>query len=161
MADEKEDFWPADIVAAADPEPVALLKEQAALLGQKTGNDVEGVVKASTEAGKAFYSLYLKAPALGDYQYKLLSIAYPVTSCDEVYPITAQTPAGGPAVEIKSREEFRGWLREQLSSEHVRRVINNLLGVIRDAPQFPGARHIREALETAKRLRAPGSSPGG
>src|SRR5262245_20459604 len=104
MADEKEDFWPDDIVDAADPEPVALLKEQGALLASRTKNAVEGVVKTSTERGKAYYSLYLKAAALGDYHYKILSIAYPVIGCDEGYPVTAQSSAGGPAVEIPNRD---------------------------------------------------------
>ena len=160
MADEREDFWPDDIVDVADPEPVALLKEQASLLGNKTRNAVEGAVKTSTDGGKAYYSLYLKVPDLGDYHYKLLSIAYPVTGCDEAYPVTAQTPAGDPPVEIPNREEFRAWLRRQLSSNHVRRVIANLLHVVRDAPDSESSRSIREALTTTADRRARGSSSG-
>ncbi len=57
MADEREDFSPDDIVDVADPEPVALLKEQAALLGNLTGNVVEGIVKTSTEGENAYHSL--------------------------------------------------------------------------------------------------------
>ena len=36
MADSNESYWPAEIVGAADPAPVAILKEQAALLGGRT-----------------------------------------------------------------------------------------------------------------------------
>ena len=95
MADEKEDFWPDEIGDADDPEPVALLKEQAALLGGKTKNAVEGVVKTSTERGTAYHSLYLKADALGDYLYKLLFIAYPAIGQKDAYPVIVQSSAGG------------------------------------------------------------------
>ena len=95
MADEKDDFWPDEFPDAADPEPVAILKEQATLLGGKTRNAVEGVVRTSTEGGTAYYSLYLKADALGDYLYKLLDIAHPVIARVGDYPITAQSSGAG------------------------------------------------------------------
>src|SRR5205807_9121666 len=100
MTVANEDFWPDEIVDATDPEPVTLLKEQAALLGGKTKNAVEGVIKTSAEGGTAYYSLYLKADALGDYLYKLLSIAHPVIGRVGDYPVTAQSSAGGPAVTL-------------------------------------------------------------
>jgi hypothetical protein len=51
MADATESYWPVEIIDAADPEPIAILKEQAALLGGRTKNAVEAVVKTSTEDG--------------------------------------------------------------------------------------------------------------
>jgi hypothetical protein len=140
MADEREDYWPDDIGDVTDPEPVALLKEQASLLGAKTRNAVEGVVRTSTEGGTAYYSLYLKAESLGDYLYKLLDIARPAIGRDDAYPVTAQSSAGGPAVEIPDRDEFRKWLRAQLSSDYVRRAIANLLHYVREARHSTAAR---------------------
>jgi len=134
MPDATEDFWPDEIVDAADPAPVALLKEQAELLGGKTKHAVEGVVKTSTEEGTAYHSLFLKADALGDYLYKLLFIAYPaIGQVGEDYPITAQSSAGGPSVKIESHDEFRKWLRTQLSPDYVRIAISNLLRYVREA----------------------------
>ena len=102
MADATENYWPPEIIDAADPEPVAILKEQAALLGGRTNNAVEAVVKTSTEAGTAYHSLYLKADALGDYLYKLLDIAHPVIGRVGDYPITVQSFGGrGPEVDLE------------------------------------------------------------
>ncbi len=95
---------------------------------------MEGVVKTSTEEGTAYHSLFLKADALGDYLYKLLFIAYPaIGQAGEDYPITAQSSAGGPPVKLESHDEFRKWLRTQLSSEYVRMAISNLLRYVREA----------------------------
>ncbi len=140
MADEREDFWPDEIADADDPEPVALLKEQATVLGAKTGYDVEGVVRTSTEGGTAYYSLYLKADALGDYLYKLLYIAYPAIGQPHAYPVVAQSSAGGPERQIGSREEFREWLKDQLSSDPVRRAIASLRRHVRKVRQAATAR---------------------
>jgi len=136
MPETIEDFWPAEIVDAADPPPVALLKEQATLLGVKTKGLVEGVIKASTEDGTAYYSLYLKAASLGDYLYKLLYIAHPAIGvATDPFDLTAQNSFGGPPVKIGSAEGFRDWLRAELSSDQVRSAISNLLRYIREARQ--------------------------
>ena len=133
MLEAKEDFWPDEIPDPADTAPVALLKEQGAILGQKTRGELEGVVRTSTENGTVFYSLYLKADALGDYLYKLLYIAHPAISRPgDDYPITAQSADGGLERIIKSDDEFRGWLRAQLSSEYVRSALGNLMRYIRE-----------------------------
>jgi hypothetical protein len=133
MADATESYWPVEIIDAADPEPVAILKEQAALLGERTKNAVEAIVKPSTEDGTAYHSLYLKADALGDYLYKLLYIAYPVIGRGGDYPITVESSAGGAKKSISSEDEFREWLRAQLSSDYVRTAISNLLQYVHEA----------------------------
>jgi hypothetical protein len=133
MVDATENYWPAEINDAADPEPVAILKEQAALLGGRTKNAVEAIVRTTTEAGTAYHSLSLKADALGDYLYKLLDVAHPVIGRVGDYPITVQSSAGGPPREISGEEEFREWLRAQLSSDYVRTAISNLLRYVHEA----------------------------
>jgi hypothetical protein len=128
-----ENYWPAEISDATDPEPVATLKQQAALLGARTKNAVGAVVKTSTEGGTAYHSLYLKADALGDYLYKLLDIAHPAIGRVGDYPITAQSAAGGEPKPISSQDEFREWLRAQLSSDYVRTALGNLLRYVHEA----------------------------
>ena len=77
MVDATENDWPSEIIDATDAEPVAILKQQAALLGGRTKNAVEAIVKTSTEGGTAYHSLDLKADAPGDDLDKLLDIARP------------------------------------------------------------------------------------
>lgn len=159
MADEREDFWPKEIADVADPEPVAILKEQADLLGRKTNNDVVGIVRAGADGEKIIHSLYLKAEALGDYRYKILSMTHLLGATDPSYPVWGQAPAGHPPVELPDRAAFLAWLRGQLSSEHVRRVIANILHVIREADRSEQARAIKDALietTTARRSSSTG-----
>lgn len=134
MPEPVEDFWPEEIVDASDPAPVTLLKEQAALLGGKTKNQIEGIVKTSTDGGTAYYSLYLKADALGDYLYKLLYIAHPVIRATPGdYPVTARNSFGGLERSIGGPDEFREWLKAELSSDHVRSAISNLLRYVHES----------------------------
>jgi hypothetical protein len=141
MPNATEDFWPDEIPDTTDPAPVALLKEQAALLGEKTNHDVEGVVSLMSLGDKVCYGLYLKAEDLGDYLYKLLEIQYPTLDLVEGakdVPVLAWSMAGGPPVTLKT-DEFPQWLRTQLSSDYVRTAIGNLLRYVREARQLSGA----------------------
>ena len=133
MSEKPEIFWPVESLPVNDPEPVILLKQQAEFLSGLHGGQLEGLVKMSTEAGTAYHSLYLKADALGNYLYKLLYIAYPaIQATESVYPISAQTSAGEPSIRLQDDDEFRDWLRRELSSDFVKRAISNLLRYIRD-----------------------------
>jgi hypothetical protein len=132
MPEASEDFWPDEIPDVADPAAVVLLKEQAAILGHKMHGEVEGVVRTYTENGTVYYSLYLKADALGHYLYKILEVAYPAIGPSiERDEVTAQSMNGEPAVTIKGDDQFRKWLRAQLSSEFVRSALGNLRRYIR------------------------------
>jgi hypothetical protein len=95
MADTSEDFWPEGFGPIPQETPATLLREQAAKLGPKTKNHVTAIVRRDAEQGTIYHSLYLNAPALGNYRYKVLNIAhlatnYPVTLKDELrgYPVT-------------------------------------------------------------------------
>ena len=133
MNEETENFWPVETLIVEDPTPVLMLKQQAEMLRGLHGGEIEGRIKMTTEEGTVYYSLSLKADALGNYLYKLLDIAYPaLRSTESVYPITAQTTSGASSVQLRNDDEFRAWLRDQLSSEFVKRAISNLLRYIRD-----------------------------
>lgn len=89
MTTSKEDLWPSanDLVAEpADRAPLLLLREQAALLGEKTQNIVEANVSASPDADGSSLDIRLTvvAPALGGYEYVLLQAKQPV----DLYPIS-------------------------------------------------------------------------
>jgi hypothetical protein len=98
------DLWPDDIATAKMPVPLAILKEQATALGQKTHNVVEGEVRSVQDESRPgqsnfVYAFYIVGPALGGYRYRLLTIAYPV----ETYP-----------VEISLEPEILTYVRKEL-----------------------------------------------
>src|SRR5258706_14676885 len=80
------DLWPADIAQVANKPPVAILKEQAALLGDKTKNLVTArVVLDEEQSPHAFsYDFFIVAPALQNYHYRLFSIGHNI----DLYPVT-------------------------------------------------------------------------
>jgi hypothetical protein len=129
MPDHADDFWPTNFPTVAGPSaPVGLLREQAIILAGKTGRRVEGVVRESTVEGTVYYSLYLKAPALGDYMFKVLHIAHPVTQGPlNPFPLTVEDSFTGVPITVSNMEEFKSWLKSVLASEKVGTVIANLI----------------------------------
>jgi hypothetical protein len=119
------DLWPKDISVSDLVSPVTVLKEQAALLGTKTKNLVEGKVELSESGGNQFvYVFYLVAPALKNYRYRLLSVAYPV----EFFPATINFEANNKGGYIaKDYDEFVKKLGEVLSHEKTKAVVKALI----------------------------------
>jgi hypothetical protein len=130
MPEQMEDLWPSKFPTSfEDPEPVKILKGQANLLADKTDGVVEGVVVESTIEATVFYSLYLTAPALGDYMFKLLFIAISLSDIQakSFPPVDVQHSFGGEKKRITSPEEFKGWLRSVLQSESVQGVVGSMI----------------------------------
>ena len=99
--------------------PVAILREQAALLGPKTQNVVEAKVQTDPTPGGEFrHRFNLVVPALDNYTYQLFSVHHPMG----LYPLTANTGRG-----LQDEETFKTWLRETLSSPETKRIIANLI----------------------------------
>jgi hypothetical protein len=112
------DFW--GDISPAEPvrTPVAILREQAALLGSKTQNVVEA--KVSTIAGERFFhSFNLVVPALGNYAYQLFVIGTGVSP----YPASVVHSD----LKFETEQEFTDWLKAKLSSPETKKVIANLL----------------------------------
>lgn len=113
------DFWgeigPAEPVRA----PVAILREQAALLGTKTQNVVEARVSTSVASGNLYHSFDLVVPALGGYTYQLFVIAAGAGP----YPITLVRTDD----KFQTEQEFTSWLKTKLSSPETKKIIANLL----------------------------------
>jgi hypothetical protein len=133
MDQQPENFWPSDLPDPTDPPPVAILKEQAELLAERTGGEIKGVVHMSIDNERAYHFLSLMVDALGDYKYVILCISYPVLRrSGEVYPLAAESLIGGLTATPVDDQSFRIWLRGELSSERVRSVLGTLKGYIRE-----------------------------
>ena len=119
------DLW-GDIIQAEVRTPVAILREQASLLGIKTKNLIEASVKTSVKGGEFRHSFRLVVPALDGYTYELFEIFHGVS----IYPITVPNRVGNleaPGLRLKDEEAFLNWLGHQLSSNETKRIISNLL----------------------------------
>lgn len=76
MPDAIPDLWPR-IEQPKEVPPVAILMEQAAALGKKTGHLLEGRVNTKIDdEGNFIHSFYVIAPSLDNYSYDLFSISH-------------------------------------------------------------------------------------
>ncbi len=149
MNTQLESYWPADFKVETGATPLTILKSQAALLGEQTNNVVKGAVQTvpdeegsvspttdtATDASgeedqltsddrmRLRHSLYLCVPSLGGYRYFLLN----VRENPGTYPVKIFDSTATKWYEAGDLEEFKGKLREILSSERVRRRIAILL----------------------------------
>jgi hypothetical protein len=132
------DFW-GEIVPAQERTPLAILREQASLLGTKTKNLVEATVDTSVDPnGQFVHRFTLVVPSLGSYKYELFRIEHGVA----IYPISfaSEVPSAQLSREpvnrlmnprlssqLETEQEFVDWLRQKLSSDETKRIIANLL----------------------------------
>jgi hypothetical protein len=114
------DLW-GEIEATQIRTPLAILREQAALLGTKTKNLVEAEVNTSRSGETFNHSLELVVPALDNYTYSLLKISHGVS----IYPVTWFSD--GKYHRFDTEEEFIKWLGAKLSSTDTKRIVANLL----------------------------------
>jgi hypothetical protein len=119
MMAAQRDLW-GDIVPNAVRTPAGILKEQAAILGDKTQHLVEAEVTTSVSGQDLVHTFELIVPTLDGYRYQLFSISHGPT----IYPVEVRferTPR------LNTEEAFVGWLRDKLSSTETRSLISNLL----------------------------------
>ena len=89
---------------------------------------MQGVVKQRLDGGTVWASLYARVPALNNYEYKLLTIAFPLLTNDPQFPSPIEAfDAKGEIEQITDKEGFRDWLRRTLSSDAVDSVIGSLV----------------------------------
>src|SRR5262249_20402576 len=91
MADPVRDLWPEDVTDTDVLPPVAIMRQQAGLLGRKTQNLVQAeVTTKAAPKGQIRHFFTLVAPALDHYRYRLFyvkhgELAYPVDIyCDTI-----------------------------------------------------------------------------
>jgi len=144
------DLWPEGIAEPVTTSPVRFIREQAALLGQKTGNTVTAKVSRSEEgaywqSGAAFiYRFYIIAPTL-DYRFQLFQLAFPI----EMYPVTIKPDDDimeelnnanlntefGPygTIRVDSEEQLIPLLASILGSAKSRKIVQSLVAQSKEA----------------------------
>jgi hypothetical protein len=114
------DFW-GEIAPAQERTPLAILREQASLLGTKTKNLVEATVDTSVDPlGQFVHRFTLVVPSLSSYKYVLFRIEHGIA----IYPIKTLEPFGP---QLQTEQEFVDWVHRKLSSPETKRIIANLL----------------------------------
>ena len=102
-----QDLWPEKIEYPVIDAPVAILMRQAVALGKKTGNVVEGRVEQTrTHPDRFGYSFSIVGPLLGDYSYRLFTIAHGV----ELYPVEI---GAEPAIMVEIARKTESQPREK------------------------------------------------
>ncbi len=122
------DLWPSHFGASTQMPPVAILRSQAALLATKTEGLVEAFVQSGKRGTDLHYQLYLRAPALDNYAYLLLTISHPV----HLYPATLVAEATGEQYRADSQDQFVEKLGAILSSAETVKVVDSLLAQSRE-----------------------------
>ncbi|MFO0587536.1 MAG: hypothetical protein U0441_08355 [Polyangiaceae bacterium] len=121
-----EDMWPSAEELNAEPKdrpPLIILREQAARLGEKTKNVVEGKVDVWALPGTSTLRIVLSlvAPALEGYEYVLLQADQPADS----YPVRLEFE--GDKWVANDEAGFKQYLTTLFSSARTRKIINNLI----------------------------------
>jgi hypothetical protein len=136
MARVIPDLWP-EIEQSEVVPPVAILREQAALLGEKTSHLLEGRVATSVAPqGRFVHSFYIVAPALGGYTYKLFDIEhgaspYPVEPARRESPSIFSTRHAKQQLRFETEAELLDYIRRVLNSDRTKRVLGNLLAQVK------------------------------
>ena len=125
MSSSRRNLWPQDIAVTDLVPPVAILKEQASLLGKQTQNLVEAhvVLGGSRNPGMYPFHYYFQviAPALDGYRYNLFSISHGV----QFYPVRIEFEDAD--IEVQNEEEFMTALANIFSSDKTKGIISALI----------------------------------
>lgn len=123
MATNERNLWPQDLFTAVDIQrtPLALLREQATLLGENTNNLVEAKVVTNTEGASFVQYFNLVSPILKNYTYQLFHLVHPIDG----YPL--RVIFKDSEYVIKSEEELIANLRSIFADEKTRRVVQAMI----------------------------------
>jgi hypothetical protein len=129
MAEQTLDFWPDVATAPRRVTALSLMKQQAVLLGKHTKNLLEGEVSSSVHDGRLVHRFRISVPTL-DYSYELFRISHDIVA---FYPVRVESSMVGPLAGhplLDSEEAFMGWLKNVLSSDETKRVLDSLLAQV-------------------------------
>lgn len=118
-------LWPDTIGVVKETPPVSILREQAALLGEKTRNLVTAEVDSAARYGSFYDTFYLVAPALDNYMFELFKTSrniesfYPITFSSDKLDIKQQ--------EIASEDELLKVLANIFSHPKTINIIESML----------------------------------
>ena len=130
------DLWPDDLSVADVVPPVVILRQQASLLGKKFKYVIEGEVQSDELGGNFVHSLYIVAPALGDYHYLLCRVTHDI----EPYPLRIIDVKDLQQIPCKDEQEFIKELGNIFQSEWTRRVMASLIAQSEAIPETPTRR---------------------
>jgi hypothetical protein len=136
MPNGNEDLWPADVETSTIVPPLAILRRQAAALGERTQGLLEGQVETFTKGDEFTQVFYVVAPSL-DYRYKLFEVrhgveGYPVyTTTEGRRPVFPRFGTGPAPLKLDTPDEFVDWLKQVLNSDETKRVIGSLLSQVK------------------------------
>lgn len=128
-------YWPAVSDAArVGSTPQDLLEQQAALLSGQTNGVLFGDVTASARGERITLDLFIVAPKLNDYSYRLLKVRYnPMRPFDKVEVVVP-----GSAVQRASGEDdYNRLIADALSSPETASIMGQLLGLSKRASGGP------------------------
>jgi len=115
--------------------PIAVLKELAQELAQKTQGLLVGKVEQSNLSNEFSLEFYITAPSLNNYSYEVFRVNHNL----DFYPLkltinATRLPNRSYAVEkVENQEKFEETLKIIFSSPEVKKVINGLLAQIKSA----------------------------
>jgi hypothetical protein len=113
------DLW-GEIQPATIRTPKMILREQAALLGQKPQNLVEAKVETFVMGDEFHHAFKLVVPALDNYIYQLFEVHHG----PGLYPVSLEFRHKN---DVETEEKFVEWLRKRLSSDETKKIVGNLL----------------------------------
>lgn len=117
------DLWPDDFGTSDKKPPIAILREQAEVIGMKTQKRVLGRVSTS-QHDKGFSPLFqFVAPYLDNYSYLLFSVIHKL----EFYPMTVRDVENDQNYPCTTESEFIERLKFIFHSDRVKKVIQSLL----------------------------------
>jgi hypothetical protein len=122
MPETVPSLWPPEFDEIPVQTPVAILRQQASALGQKTQNIVVGRV-STYAAGEGFHHpFHLYCAPLG-YQVELLAVDHGI----DLYPARIHVTGESGELVAANPEEFALMLRQVFASQRTKKIIGSLL----------------------------------
>jgi hypothetical protein len=103
--------------------PKSMLTEQADILNQLTGGLIRAQVNASQNGASLNFTLLIIAPALNNYNFTVCIISHDVN----IYPCKIYSYEDNTWQDCENEEELKVKLRNVLSSDKTKRIIEALL----------------------------------
>lgn len=128
MIQSHRDLWPKNLGTTGKAiAPITILREQAALLGEKTQNIIEAEVYSQAtpqNPGNISTTFYLVAPALDNYKFALFQINHKI---ENLYPVNLHSETLGIKKAIFEEEDLLSTLEQVFSHEKTMNIINSML----------------------------------
>jgi len=118
-----DDLWPSNIADTKLVSPISILKDQAALLAEKTKQLVKGEVTTQVTGTLLVHSFFLVAPTL-NYRYELFRAQHHVS----FYPLVVTW--GNTTTQLLSEGEFKQKLQQIFSAQHTVNIVQSILATV-------------------------------